>query len=436
MRRLGRLGTLMLCIFCMVLLLCPMAVSRSVPCDGAAVPVSVGDAHSLIGRITPELLHEYLGRLCAFGPRYTGTVTCGVASEYIYDAFAALGLAVEYHPWEYDRIIGRDVVATLPGILPDSDGVYIVCGHYDTVLVSPGADDDGSGAMAVLAIATALKDQRLNHTVKFITFAGEERGTYGSFTYAREAAARGDNILAVLNMDMVGYANTTAGGRVLRFYPPDRAVWIGQYATEICRKYHDVVDLSIEIRPNYRGNDAQSFLDYGYDGVWIAHADGYPWGHSQYDNLSHINWSYYTKVARFMCALTWEIGMRPVPVQVHLTAPDEGRVYVLNRSLFRADFGKEWTTGLRGTTIIFGHRVVARAEVISSEPVQNVVFCIDGDFMRWESSPPYAWTILGWMAPLFGRHTLRVIAYTTAGHTAEDEMDLIVFSLKDSFSRW
>jgi len=431
MQRQARLGYCLLVVFCLFLMVCPTVLSRPVPQDSTSVPVTAGDARPLLGQITSELLQGYLGRLCAFGPRYAGTVSCNVASEYIHDAFAAMGLAVEYHNWKYDRITSRDVVATLPGTLPDSQGVYIVCGHYDTVKVSPGADDDGSGAMAVLAIADALRDQHLNHTVRFITFSGEERGTYGSYTYAREAEARGDNIIAVLNMDMVGYANTSVGGRILRFYPPTRSAWIAQYATEISGKYHDVVDLSIETRPNYRGSDHQAFVDYGYDAVWIAHYDGYPWGHSKNDNISHINWSYYVTVARFMCALTWEIAMRPLPVQVILTAPDEGRLYLLNRSVSALDFGKQWTSELRGITVIFG-RTMARAEVISSEPVAYVVFCIDGDFQLWDSAPPYAWKVWGWFFPIFGRHTLQVFAYTTGGHVAYDEMDLFVFSVTDT----
>lgn len=372
-------------------------------------------------------MQGYLTHLCAFGPRYTGTLACSRASEWIYSQFAALGLPVEYHPWKFGKFSARDVVATLPGRLPESQGVYVVCGHYDSVKVSPGADDDGSGAMAVLAIADALHGQLLDHTVRFITFAGEEVGTYGSYFYAREAAARGDNIIGVLNMDMIGYANTTEGGRILQFHTVERSLWIDQFAGNVSSNYRDVVDIAVKSYPNYRGSDHQAFLDYGYDAVWIDHQDGYPWGHSQNDTTAHINWTYYTKATRYMLALTWEMAMRPIPLQVRLTAPKEGTDYFFNKQIAHLGFPRDWFTERRGMTIIVG-RAMAQAEVISSDPIQNVVFCIDDNFMVWESTPPYEWKIEGVFAPIMGKHTLKVFAYTTTGRVATDEMDIWVLS--------
>ena len=420
---------LLLCL-CVFVLLWPSL--GGVPVAPQPSPVSGGNARPLLGRITSELMHQYLEGLCAFGPRHAGSVSCTLASEYIYSLFQNLGLSVEFHEWKWGGYQSRDVVATLPGLLPDSDGIYIVSGHYDTVPTSPGADDDGSGAMAVVAIAAALKDQHLNHTVKFITFSGEEVGTYGSFTYAREAYARDENIIAVLNMDMIGYANTVEGGKILRFFSEPRSTWIGEYAVNVSSRYHDAVDMTIECLPNYPGNDGQAFVDFGYDGVWIAHHDGYAWGHSANDSTVHTNWSYYVKATQFMLAMTWETAMRPVPVQVRLVAPLEGELYFFNRPVRSIALAKEWFSGLRGTTIILG-RAMARAEVISSEPVAYVIFCMDGAFQSWVGSPPYEWKVWGEYAALWGKHTLSVEVYTTAGHRAYDEMDLHVFSFSDTF---
>ena len=174
----------------------------------------------MINQINVSLLFAYHHELMKFGPRYTGSVNCSLAAQYIYDSFQDMGLSVEFYNWSYGKFKSKDVVATLPGTDLNSTAQYSLCGHYDTVAVAPGADDDGSGTAAVLAIAYVLSKYQFNHTIKFITFSGEEVGTYGSFTYAREASYRGDNIVAVLNMDMIGYANTTEGGRILRFFPP------------------------------------------------------------------------------------------------------------------------------------------------------------------------------------------------------------------------
>jgi aminopeptidase YwaD len=387
----------------------------------------------MINQIDVSMLFEYHSGLMKFGPRYTGSLSCTLAAQYIYDSFKKMGLSVEFHEWNYDGRRGKDVVATLPGSDPDGTAEFILCGHYDTVAVSPGANDDGSGTAAVLAIASVLRQYQFNHTIRFITFAGEEVGTYGSFTYARDASHRGDNIVAVLNMDMIGYASTTEGGRVLRFFPPARSRWIAEEASLISEKYNEIIDMKINILPAYRGADNQAFVDYGYDGVWIAHQDGHPWGHSAQDTADHLNWTYYVKATKLMLAITAEFARKPLDVQVVIREPLEGYMYLFKRPVLESSFGKQWFGGLRGLTIIFGGKTLARAEVFSDEPIQYVVFCIDGYFMVWDSEPPYEWTVQGWFYPIIGWHVFDVYAYTTTGKVASDQMDVYVLSLATSY---
>jgi hypothetical protein len=407
--------------------------ARNLKTDQTMLSLDDAAIIEMINQIDESLLRKYHEGLLRFGPRYTGSISCILAAEYIYNSFQQMGLDVKYHEWRYAGFRCKNVVATLPGSNLNSTAEYILCGHYDTVAGSPGANDDGSGTAAVLAIASVLRDYAFDHTIRFITFSGEEVGTYGSFTYARDAYFRGDNIVAVLNMDMIGYANTTEGGRILRFFPPERSRWVADYASEISEKYNEVLDMRINTLPGYRGADNQAFVDYGYDGVWIAHQDGYPWGHSPNDTADRLNWFYYVKATKLMLAITAEIARTPIDVQVILRQPYEGYTYVFNRAVFESPFGKKWYAGLRGSTIIFGAKTVANAEVFCEEPIEYVVFCVDGYFMFWDSQPPYEWTIKGWLYPIKGRHTLNVYAYTTSGKVAYDEMDIFMVSFTTSY---
>jgi len=278
-----------------------------------------------------------------------------------------------------------------------------------------------------------LSNYQFNNTIKFITFSGEEVGTYGSFTYARDASHRGDNIIAVLNMDMIGYANTVEGGRVLRFFPPLRSRWIAEYATTIAEKYQDMLDMTAVTLPSYPGDDSQAFVDYGYDGVWIAHQDGYPYGHSANDTADRLNWTYYTKATKLMLAITAEIAQRPIDVEVMLRRPLEGYLYFFKRPVLQTSFPNLWANGMRGRTFIIGGRTMASAEVFSYEPIRYVVFCVDGQFLVWDSDPPYEWRIQGWFYPLIGKHTIEVYAYTTSGKVASDEMDVFILSLSTTY---
>jgi hypothetical protein len=321
----------------------------------------------MINQINASLLFAYHHELMKFGPRYTGSLNCSLAAQYIYNAFQTIGLDdVEFHDWKYNGFISRNVVGTLYGTDTNSTAQYILCAHFDTVASAPGADDDGSGTAAVLAIASVLSQYHFNHTIRFIAFSGEEVGTYGSFTYARDASYRGDNIVAVLNMDMIGYANTTEGGRTLRFFPPPRSRWIADYATTISEKYKKIIDMKIDTLPSYRGDDSQSFDDYGFDGVWIAHQDGYPWGHSPNDTANHLNWSYYMKATKLMLAITAEIAQKPIDVQVVLRRPYEGYTYFFENPVLESSFGKVPFWGIRGLTIILGGKPLL---VLRSSPM-------------------------------------------------------------------
>ena len=90
-----------------------------------------------------------------------------------------------------------NVVATIEGVsYPDRE--YLITGHYDDVSEdsynwAPGADDNASGTVTLLAAASILKDYDLANTVKFVAFSGEEQGLLGSEGYAEEALnLRGD----------------------------------------------------------------------------------------------------------------------------------------------------------------------------------------------------------------------------------------------------
>ncbi len=94
------------------------------------------------------------------------------------------------------------------------DQYYVVCAHYDDApsgAIAPGADDNGSGTATVIEAARVLASQDFKYSIRFVLFAGEEQGLLGSAAYANQAAAAGDQILGVLNMDMIGYDGNNDG---------------------------------------------------------------------------------------------------------------------------------------------------------------------------------------------------------------------------------
>lgn len=396
---------------------------------------SGGDVVEMIKRVNEKLVFYYFDNLMKFGPRYTGSINCTLAAEYIYDEFEKMELDVKFHNWSYAKFKSRNVVATLKGVDSNSDAVVIMSAHYDCTRGSMGADDDGSGIAALLTVADIVSRYSFNNTIRFIAFSGEEVGTYGSFNYARECYANGDNIVAVFNVDMIGYADTTEGGRIIRFFQVERSAWMAEFASTVAEKYMDLIDLKVESVPNYRGADHQAFIDYGYDAVFIAHHDSYPWANSPEDTPDHINHTYQVKATKFLLASIAETANKPIPVQIIIKNPKEAYFYLFNRPIVPAHFGRLWHTDLRGTTFIFG-RALASVDVISDEEIERVIFCIDDKFISWDTQPPYEWKIQGKHYPPIGRHKLKVYTYTKSGKVATDEMDIRIFTLSYQYGKW
>lgn len=113
----------------------------------------------------------------------------------------------QYRNLEPTKLV--NVVATIQGSI-NSEVEVLLSGHYDDISEdsynwAPGADDNASGTVSLLAAAEILKDYELTNTVKFVAFSGEEQGLQGSAAYADEAYNRGDQIAGVLNFDMIAW---------------------------------------------------------------------------------------------------------------------------------------------------------------------------------------------------------------------------------------
>jgi Zn-dependent M28 family amino/carboxypeptidase len=96
--------------------------------------------------------------------------------------------------------------------------------HYDHVgtratgedRIYNGANDDGSGTVSVIEIASALAaaTPHPKRTILFVTFFGEERGQLGSHYYARHPIVPLEKTIADLNLEQVGRTDATNGSQI------------------------------------------------------------------------------------------------------------------------------------------------------------------------------------------------------------------------------
>ncbi|MVN92508.1 M28 family peptidase [Mucilaginibacter aquatilis] len=113
-----------------------------------------------------------------------------------------------------------DIVAMIPGSDPKlKEEVLVFSAHYDHIGMEPegtpgdrinnGADDDGSGTVGILEIATAFMKAKKDgkgprRTVLFLGNVGEEKGLLGSEYYSQNPVFPMANTITDLNIDMIG----------------------------------------------------------------------------------------------------------------------------------------------------------------------------------------------------------------------------------------
>lgn len=114
-----------------------------------------------------------------------------------------------------EAVMTQNVVAILEGSDPVLKNEYVAVGaHYDHVGIGPpvngdaiynGADDDGSGTVAVLSLAEAFaKGPRPKRSLLFVWHAGEEKGLWGSRYIVNHPPVPINQIITQLNIDMIG----------------------------------------------------------------------------------------------------------------------------------------------------------------------------------------------------------------------------------------
>lgn len=116
-----------------------------------------------------------------------------------------------------EHLTTQNVVAVWEGSDPVLKNEMVAIGaHYDHVGMNPnargddkifnGADDDGSGTVAVLSIAEALAaaPKRPKRSILFVWHCGEEKGLWGSEYFNKFPTVDIKNVIAQLNIDMIG----------------------------------------------------------------------------------------------------------------------------------------------------------------------------------------------------------------------------------------
>ncbi len=255
------------------------------------------------------------------------------AKAYIAGTIRSQGGTPEFQRYAYNGKTYSNIVVTRPGG-KEADSWIVVGAHYDTVLGTPGADDNGSAVAVLLEMDRILGAETFDRTVKLVFFTLEEPPVFrsefmGSFVFAREARHRGQDIRAMICLEMLGFFGDEKGKQsfplplMKLFYPstPDFIAVVGNLASrKLVRTVGEILGRNSPVPvetlsapsvvPGIDFSDHRSFWKMGYPAVMITDTAFYrnPYYHTSRDTLEKLDFRRMAQLVPGLVAVVRELA--------------------------------------------------------------------------------------------------------------------------------
>lgn len=209
------------------------------------------------------------------------------------------------------------------------DEIVVVGGHYDSVTGCPGANDNATGAAAVIALARRFATAKPARTLRFVAFVNEEppffgEDSMGSAVYAKRCAKRGEHVAAMLSLETLGCYSDADGSQrypvpLLKLAYPSRGdfvTFIGNYASRaLVRDAVGTFRASAAFPsegaalpgwiPGVGWSDHACFWDHGFPALMVT--DTAPFRYAQYhtadDVVAHVDFERFARVVDGLAAV-------------------------------------------------------------------------------------------------------------------------------------
>jgi hypothetical protein len=246
--------------------------------------------------------------------------------------------------------LAHNVVAVVEGSDPQLKNTYVAFGaHYDHVgyaqgevaddgsgprrlgvppfaFVKPGAegdriwngaDDDGSGTVAMMALAKAFAEgPRPRRSLLFVWHTGEESGRYGSLYFADHPTVPLEDVIAQLNIDMIGRNrdNSSSESNTVYLVGSDR---ISSELHAISRAANDSMPAPLKLAYDYNDpSDPEQLyfrsdhFSYAAKGIPIIFFTTglHPDYHTQSDEVSKIEFDKMTRITELVYETGWRLA--------------------------------------------------------------------------------------------------------------------------------
>lgn len=199
------------------------------------------------------------------------------------------GFGYHVYPQKFDGGRVRNIEVTLP--VDDGAGPTLVVGaHYDSAFTAPGANDNGSGAAALLELARLLAPDDGNKylPIRLVFFVNEEPPFFqtdrmGSVVFANRLKAQGEKVAAMISLETMGYYSDARGSQrypfPLSLLYPDTGNFIAFVGTVGSRSLVRKTVASFRERAKFPsvGGSAPGFVQgIDWSDHWAFERAGYP----------------------------------------------------------------------------------------------------------------------------------------------------------------
>ncbi len=241
------------------------------------------------------------------------------AAEFIEESFSAAGLQPRRQTYEVSSKACHNIEVEIKGESPE---IVVVGAHYDSVFGAPGANDNGSGVVAMLALARRFAGQKPGRTLRFVAFVNEEPPYFqtdqmGSLVYARACRDRHDRIEAMISLETIGYFSDEPGSQTYPIHGFDKIYpnvgnfigVVGNFQSralvrKTVRLLREEQKIPVEgaafpsFVPGVGWSDQWAFWQCGYDGIMLTDTAPfrYPHYHSVSDTPDKLDYDRFTLV--------------------------------------------------------------------------------------------------------------------------------------------
>lgn len=248
----------------------------------------------------------------------------GITAEFIEKKLNSYGCITERQPFNYRNNVYYNIIGKVEGSEKIDNGLLVIGAHYDTVIGTPGADDNASGIAGMLELARLAASEPFRRTVLFAAFCLEEPPAYmtknmGSYVYAKSLKDTKTDIYGMISLEMLGYYSDLKQSQyypnpLFSYFYPDKANFIAFVGNISSMRFTQKVKMnfmaasslpveslnSVSFIPGVDFSDHRNFWKFGYPAFMITDTAFYrnPNYHETGDTALTLNYDLMSELVR------------------------------------------------------------------------------------------------------------------------------------------